>query len=74
MKTKNYDYIDEKGRKIREEITLSGKMHKIDVDIEQARIDKLKEVQKMLREGKMTCAQATKIINDFGRKNKMFIH
>ena len=70
---KNYDYIDESGRKIRTEVSPSGRTHKIDVDIQQARIDKLQEVQAMLRRGEITPQQATKMINKFGRKNKHFV-
>jgi len=70
---KPYDYIDKKGRKIREDFTLSGKVHKINIDNEQARIDKLNEVQERLKKGELTPQEATKIINEFGRKNKHIV-
>ena len=74
---KNYikeDYIDKKGRRVKIEISPSGKKILFDCDIAEVRMDKMNEIEQQLKKEELTTQEATKLLNEFGRKNKHFIH
>ncbi|OQC54500.1 MAG: hypothetical protein BWX53_00372 [Parcubacteria group bacterium ADurb.Bin016] len=57
-------------KNIKEMILNTGESISYDEDVLQDRIEYAKHIQELLKAGKISSQEATKLLNEFGKKNK----